>query len=44
MKLTDHAPRNLKPQAQRYEDWEGNGFGVRVSPKGSKELRLSVPV
>ena len=38
MKLTDAQVRNLKPQAERYEIWEANGFGVRVTPKGNKSF------
>jgi integrase len=38
MKLTDAQVRNLKPQAQRYEVWEGKGFGVRVTPNGAKSF------
>lgn len=36
MKFTDRSVLNLKPQADRYEIWEGTGLGVRVSPKGRK--------
>ncbi|HRX61376.1 MAG TPA: tyrosine-type recombinase/integrase [Candidatus Competibacter sp.] len=36
MKFTDRAVLNLKPQADRYEVWEGTGLGVRVSVKGRK--------
>jgi integrase len=39
MKLTDYQIKNLKPQAERYEVWEGKtGFGVRVTPKGNKSF------
>ena len=38
MKFTDKKIKNLKPGAQRYEEWEGNGFGVRVTPKGAKSF------
>lgn len=39
MRLTDYQIKNLKPQAERYEVWEGKtGFGVRVTPKGNKSL------
>lgn len=36
MKLTDRQVKNLKPKKDRYEVWEGNGFGVRVFPTGKK--------
>lgn len=36
MKLTDRQIKNLKPKSQRYEVWEGNGFGIRVFPTGKK--------
>lgn len=36
MKLTDRQVKNLKPKAQRYEVWEGGGFGLRIFPTGSK--------
>jgi len=36
MKLTDRQIKNLKPKSQRYEVWEGNGFGIRVFPTGCK--------
>lgn len=36
MKFTDRYVRNLKPQENRYEVWDGSGLGVRVSPKGRK--------
>jgi integrase len=36
MKFTDKKILNLKPRAERYEEWEGNGFGVRVTPRGVK--------
>jgi hypothetical protein len=26
----------LRPKSERYERWEGGGFGVRVSPGGGK--------
>ncbi len=35
-KFTDRQIKNLKPKEVRYEVWEGNGFGVRVSPTGTK--------
>lgn len=36
MKLTDRQIKNLKPKKDRYEMWEGNGFGIRVFPTGKK--------
>src|SRR5260221_600818 len=36
MRFTDKAITALRPKAQRYEKWEGGGFGVRVSPRGIK--------
>lgn len=40
MKLTDVQLRNLKPRKTRYEVWEdnGRGFGVRVTPRGTKSF------
>jgi integrase len=38
MKFTDKKIQNLKPKAQRYEEWEGNGFGVRVTPRGTRSF------
>lgn len=35
-RLTDKAVAALKPKHERYEIWEGNGFGVRVTPRGTK--------
>ena len=34
--FTDTYIRSLKPQAKRYEEYEGGGFGIRVTPKGVK--------
>ncbi|MDH3476177.1 MAG: tyrosine-type recombinase/integrase [Rhodospirillales bacterium] len=36
MKFTDKAIAALKPKAERYEVWEGNGFGCRISRRGVK--------
>lgn len=36
VRLTDATIRALKPKRDRYEKWEGNGFGVRVTPRGVK--------
>jgi integrase len=36
MKLTVKSIAALKPKAQRYEVWDGQGFGVRVTPRGIK--------
>jgi integrase len=38
MKLTDRQILNLKPQVKRYEVWEGNAFGVRVTQQGNKSF------
>ena len=35
-RLTDRSVRNLKPKDRKYEVWEGNGLGIRVTPKGTK--------
>jgi integrase len=35
-KFTDKTIASLKPKTQRYEKWEGEGFGIRVSPRGGK--------
>ncbi len=35
-KFTDRQIKNLKPKETRYEIWEGNGFGLRISPTGTK--------
>ena len=34
--FTDTYIRNLKGKEKRYEEYEGAGFGIRVSPKGIK--------
>ncbi|MBT3703261.1 MAG: tyrosine-type recombinase/integrase [Alphaproteobacteria bacterium] len=36
MAFTDNKIKTLKTKAQRYEVWEGNGFGVRITPRGQK--------
>jgi integrase len=36
LKFTDRAIKNLKAKNARYELWEGNGFGIRVTPSGTK--------
>lgn len=36
MKLTDRQVKNLKSKKERYEIWEGTGFGIRVFPTGKK--------
>jgi len=35
-KFTNKFIDALKPKAVRYEVWEGRGFGIRVSPRGTK--------
>jgi integrase len=35
-RFTDKAIAALRPKAERYEVWEGGGFGIRVSPRGAK--------
>ena len=37
-RLTDSRVRDLKPQPKRYELWDGNGFGIRVTPRGVKSF------
>lgn len=39
-RLTDAQLKALKPKPARYEVWEGDGFGVRVSPGGTKSFVL----
>ena len=34
--FTDKSISALRPKAERYERWEGGGFGIRVSPSGGK--------
>ena len=34
--FTDKGIAALRPTAERYEKWEGSGFGIRVSPRGTK--------
>jgi integrase len=36
MKFTDRKIKNLKPNKDRFEVWEGNGLGIRVAPSGRK--------
>jgi integrase len=33
-RFTDKFVAALRPKAERYEKWEGGGFGIRVSPRG----------
>lgn len=35
-KFTDTYIKALKPSPKRYEEYEGEGFGIRVTPKGVK--------
>jgi integrase len=35
-RFTDKFIAALRPMAERFEKWEGGGFGIRVSPRGSK--------
>jgi integrase len=35
-RFTDKSIAALRPKAERYEKWEGAGFGIRVSPRGAK--------
>ena len=37
-RFTDRQINGLKAKSSRYEEWEGNGFGVRVSPRGVKSF------
>ena len=34
--FTDKAIAALRPRSQRYEKWDGGGFGIRISPSGAK--------
>jgi len=34
--FTDTYIKGLKPKANRYEEYEGGGFGIRITPKGVK--------
>ncbi|HDV6747767.1 tyrosine-type recombinase/integrase [Legionella pneumophila serogroup 1] len=34
--FTDTYIKGMKPRASRYEEYEGGGFGIRVTPKGIK--------
>lgn len=34
--FTDTYIKGLKPQTTRYEEYEGGGFGIRITPKGIK--------
>jgi integrase len=34
LRFTDKFIAALRPKDQRYERWEGGGFGIRVSPRG----------
>jgi integrase len=35
-RFTDKSIVALRPKTERYEIWEGGGFGIRVSPRGTK--------
>ena len=35
-RFTDKFIAALSPASDRYEKWEGGGFGIRVSPRGAK--------
>ena len=34
--FTDPYIKSLKPRTARYEEYEGGGFGLRISPTGVK--------
>ncbi len=34
--FTDPYIKSLKPRTARYEEYEGGGFGIRITPKGIK--------
>lgn len=34
--FTDKFISSMRPRTERYERWEGGGFGIRVSPSGGK--------
>jgi integrase len=36
MNFTDRYIKSLSPKSDRYEVWEGRGFGLRVAPSGRK--------
>lgn len=36
MKFTDAAIKAMKPKSDRYEVYEGDGFGIRVTPNGKR--------
>jgi integrase len=35
-RFTDKFIAALRPMAERFEKWEGGGFGIRISPRGGK--------
>lgn len=34
--FTDTYIKGMKPKASRYEEYEGGGFGIRITPNGIK--------
>ncbi len=34
--FTDTYIKSLKPKTTRYEEYEGGGFGIRITPNGIK--------